>query len=491
MGLLDALKQAYQVGRNPGEGVGLKGLTSPGDPTAPYQAMASLAGMGTRYVVDDPLEALKALAGAWEKAVSGQGYDPVQEVTYPLMEFGMTSAVGSRVPGLKPPKGSLGAFVGADPDMVVAAKKRLGEGATPEDVWHEMMVMQGPEGKWRTEIPDKDVPLQINKLLHKKREMAQKLHAKYFDAGWTKHYLDKGFSPEEALQKVGQATGRNLGEEALDLARSAPAADLMRWAADYHNMGKTLVGDPLRLRDVYPHHDLFAKYPNLEDMPFEVGSAERMGSSTRGRVTGGPNKMVQLNESIAPMMIQGKKTTAHEVSHLIDAEEGWAQGGSPEMFSNVGPAMANDNITGRDRLREGLSRIKKNDPEVRALFNENYERWKAEDFVGANEALNQAHKLAEWKAYRNLASEIQARDAGNRAFMSEQELREKIPELLRRRDDPDVITWMGKGHDHSKSVGKPKRAYGLRGQVAPPLPPGVISQEEAQRKLQAMPFSVL
>ena len=80
------------------------------------------------------------------------------------------------------------------------------------------------------------------------------------------------------------------------------------------------------LKDVYDNEELFAAYPQLRDLPVVF---EQLDRETQGYFDG---KKIALNKALTER--QARTTLVHEIQHAIQAIEGFARGGNPEMFED-------------------------------------------------------------------------------------------------------------------------------------------------------------
>lgn len=97
-----------------------------------------------------------------------------------------------------------------------------------------------------------------------------------------------------------------------------------------------LLGSVYKMSDVLDHPELYAKYPEMRNIPVEAVSAR---DSSRGVQAffdpSTKNIGVALPSRSVPLEEQQKYTTSsllHELQHWVQNKEGWARGGNSAMF---------------------------------------------------------------------------------------------------------------------------------------------------------------
>lgn len=163
--------------------------------------------------------------------------------------------------------GSVGIFGGrlaqnAPLDDLVRAERLAASGATRDKIWRDTGWFKGPDGQWRFEIPD------------------------------NRAYSDAAAALGE-LREIAKAEGRRIGPE-----------------------------DTLPLGGVMGHRDLYAAYPQIENMPvrFSEPSSSAFGSYS------GASRSMTLRPDIASQPTPSR--ILHEGQHAVQHIEGFARGGN-------------------------------------------------------------------------------------------------------------------------------------------------------------------
>ncbi|MCH5211746.1 MAG: hypothetical protein J1G06_01910 [Oscillospiraceae bacterium] len=226
----------------------------------------------------------------------------------------------------------------ADTKALSRAQQMERNGETPETIWRETGWGSGLDGQSRFEIDDSG--------------------AEFSRAGLTENPDILRFRELQNKFIDGTITGTEMQElQALN------------------NVTKDVV-KPSKVGDYLKHDKLFEAYPYLKDIPL---SFEKMGNGTHGSYNPNTGEVV-LNSMDTPN--KNKETLLHELQHVIQSNEGFSGGASPEYYK-------------RGNITEAQAR----------------------------------------KLYRNTAGEIEARDTGSRINMTLDERRNTFPESMRQNGD--------------------------------------------------------
>lgn len=171
------------------------------------------------------------------------------------------------------------------------------------------------------------------------------------------------------------------------------------------------------LSDIVQHDELFKQYPEINDVPTFVTIDPKIGRAT-GYYHGADPQKGYAGELVvkAPSEESAKDTLTHEIQHWIQQKEGFARGGSPALGLNKDARkfydeMAKDIIAKRDAAKASGD-------------------WKTYDEM-QRQLVMDLPQQASFKAYQNLAGEIEARDAANRRTWP-MDLRRTMPPDLRK-----------------------------------------------------------
>lgn len=144
---------------------------------------------------------------------------------------------------------------------------------------------------------------------------------------------DAAFDPRGALQKATEAQA----EKVREVRGYGPMSPLQE--ASVPTARKQLIneGYQVRLRDILDHPELYQNYPELADMPVNIG---KLGDdSNYAGMYSSNNKSITMRGPRLPTSIAGsrnnKSTLIHEIQHAIQDIEGWPRGGNVEHMQNV------------------------------------------------------------------------------------------------------------------------------------------------------------
>lgn len=247
--------------------------------------------------------------------------------------------------------------------MEKAAIKMEKGGAKAEEIRNATGLVRGLDGHWRDELSDQFAKLKENPLLQ--------------DKEWAK---DKNYSSFGALHK-----SVNTGNQ------------------------------PVRVKDVLEHQDLYDAYPHLRNIEVVTHKA---GGDTRGAYYPGKNK-ISIAEDLKPE--EAKSTLLHELTHDIQNFEGWNHGAnSREEIKKY--ALQQEKIMGQI---EGINAQMKE-----ALNAGDLDRY--HELMAAREPLNKQYIAIDpykmgIKDYMNNAGEAEARLVQARMNLPPEELIKHFP----------------------------------------------------------------
>lgn len=215
--------------------------------------------------------------------------------------------VGAPAPvAAKMADGTLGSFMGVksktiDKTKLYKAQEMEMNGFHPDDIWEDTGTFRGADNRWRQEVNDKQSNLKIgNSGLTSVKTITDN------PTGWT--------SPKNHGE-VTETVSIPSRFEGLNNAKTIP--DLLK-ALSSPDSGQKVLGDILdhpKLYDAYPWLQNIKVYPLPKDSPYY------------GMARGGNE--IHMNE-LSPDEFHS--TLMHEVQHLIQTHEGFAQGANPDMF---------------------------------------------------------------------------------------------------------------------------------------------------------------
>ena len=228
--------------------------------------------------------------------------------------------------------------------------------------------------------------------------------------------LKEGVDPKEVWKLTG--TGRGLDnqfrQEISDLPMkfNEPEIDKfrrMRNANEVNDRSKSR----MNLYDLATHDPLRKAYPDSPETLIFRGMSNIGGGSTNTH----PWDTITLNvepvnhylpkkDSISDM----RDTLLHELQHNVQAEEGFAKGGNPQMFKEIKPTKIEQKEL--KKLKAEYEKLPAGSPErINAVSNYfDYER-----------------KFSSEGQYANLAGEVEARTTSRRANLDEAARKELYP----------------------------------------------------------------
>jgi hypothetical protein len=330
----------------------------------------------------------------------------------------------------------------ADLEALARAKEMQAAGVAEETIRQQTGWHIGMDGKWRWEIDDSGME-----------------YTSRGDLGFRER--NPGYARYRELLDKANRHALELSDEALTEAERAELNRLSNiWRGTFRKPGR-ITEDALpqdRLGDYIRHDELFEAYPQLRKTRLRF---QELRDGTRGQYD--PERdVITLSEGL-----RGKpqETLIHEIQHVIQKAEGFAQGSSPEFWEQVQkgeqPIRTNDRrvAEAERKIQEILDslppfvagqfnlhrHLEKSDPdkamELADDLSEGPYGDKFSDFFLLTWDLDMA--AAEENSirgagdlYRNTAGEIEARDAAARRKLTAEQRRSTEPA---RADDKTVF----------------------------------------------------
>lgn len=200
--------------------------------------------------------------------------------------------------------GSLGSFMGVragtfDKNALVKAQGMEAVGTHPDEIWDATKTFRGADGRWRQEIPDQNLNiLAAGTNLHPAAPMSRGIES------WTR--VD---APETISVK----------DSRVPLPPDASIGDIFKYLKQPEK--------DYRLGHVLDHPELYDAYPwlkNTKIRPMPEDLARNLGY--RGMVSDRTIYMDRLPTE------EFTGTLMHEIQHVIQTHEGFAQGANLKMF---------------------------------------------------------------------------------------------------------------------------------------------------------------
>jgi hypothetical protein len=271
--------------------------------------------------------------------------------------------------------------------------------------------------------------------------------------------LSAGKDPDEVLKYTGWKPGMEgkmrfeIDDRAMKFTPEAQAS----FTEQKGMQGLFKAGDDLRegvpLPKAIDHPDLFKQYPELSNVTLKADHPKGGGASFD------ENTMTIHVPKEGTMLGQDNSylsSITHEIQHWVQKKEGFARGGSPEMFS----VPIKREISTYDRDLKMIDDKIQHYKEYMGRFDPQYDRERIQDvgetLVGLMDERKQIEKYARDATkeliespfkYQNLAGEIEARDAAARRTW-DTDMRRAVPPDFRK----DAIIRMGDGGGSQMSV---------------------------------------
>ena len=269
----------------------------------------------------------------------------------------------------------------ADLEALRTAQEMEKDGADTETIRQKTGWFRGADGKWRWEIDDSgmefrrdgDAQLLNEPEYRKLQELTDK---------WAKSFEEDG-TPLSASE---EAEMSELQEKYSDMV----------WDEKY------------LLRDFLKHDKLFKEYPYLNRVSLVF---DELGSGENGYFDKRSNTIVLSDNLIGTT----ENTLIHEIQHVIQKIEGFANGSSPKYWN--------------ERMENGYSK-----------------RWASGEEMMPSEL------------YRNTAGEIEARDAAARRSLTAEERKNRKPNTG---DENTVFADGGESYSIGEIEGDDKKKYGV------------------------------
>ena len=226
----------------------------------------------------------------------------------------------------------------ADPLQLAEAEKMLNAGKDPEEVRKKTGWFKGVDGKMRFEISDKDAEILPDglKQISERDDISIKAANAWSEANTYEH--EQAEHPEKYPDGYLKGLIEQYKNEALSLGKKANEM--------FNNF---------TLGQLLKHDELFAAYPDLKNVHVDLLHRGDPAMGSTRTVYG--ERVIALNPEIFEKPAELKTVLMHEVQHLIQEREQFAQGGTVSSVRNLlHTALGNfENSPQRKQVRE-LSR---------------------------------------------------------------------------------------------------------------------------------------
>ena len=275
----------------------------------------------------------------------------------------------------------------------------------------------------------------------------------------------KGVDAKEIMNQLGlfrNPTDKHWRQEISDKVASIKGGPDFQSAVfkQMEKLGKDKTAEPMRVKDVLHHPELFAKHPELENIEVQFLPEKHPAYARVGFAEDG-NHFLQVKGSLPTE--DATKATLHELQHVIQEGSGHAVGGSSVDFMQQDAASkARDILNWRREVegqaeRMGLSPAKNSDWYLNAeqALVDKYHEMKAHDWLPHEEIRNQASwpmyskgtdsrtsaeqlmklyglenkttPFTPYQMYNRLGGEVEARQVMARKGLTDEERRQYFP----------------------------------------------------------------
>lgn len=253
--------------------------------------------------------------------------------------------------------------------------------------------------------------------------------------GWNAEANARAVQMEKAgatPEAIWQETGNYKAPDAAWRQEINDAGSRMTEKVHSDIMSKHFYNDPLS--EALTHKSLYRAYPELGRINTTVTAMEQ----PKGSFSPLRNEL----EASGPSSMTQRSTALHEIQHAIQQKEGFARGGSPEMFRQSTDfsfkALQDAAILDKTMRASNLSQLEAL-KRFEVLFGRKPEAgaFAALERVGtgkeldiARDAAREAEKLAKnpLESYRRLAGEAEARATQKRRNLTDEQRRAEFPE---------------------------------------------------------------
>ena len=193
------------------------------------------------------------------------------------------------------------------------------------------------------------------------------------------------------------------------------------------------------LGEVLSHDELFANYPELRDVKFEV----RNVPLDFQRATQGWFDIKQNKLFVTPYAIDPLSTVLHEVQHWIQNKEGFENGANPagsDLSNTAALKKLRTELTGHVTEAEALEADRPaaiKEGRYRSIFDEVVKASRAKDLLVAVDALlaNSAELAPKYAKLRELDTEIERLEKARKVLSEKQKEQNKKASLIRKAVD--------------------------------------------------------
>lgn len=345
------------------------------------------------------------------------------------------------------------------PEMAFQAGKMEAKGAKADEILEATGMVRGLDNQWRSELSDQFAKMKQKGDMFSEQYMAAK------DIDPIQVHLIK--AEEAKYGKSPPDVWKMNNEEYEDYFK------FRQEKIDEHN---ALQKAPVKVKDMLDHPQLFEAYPHLGEIKVQVGSGH---GGQRGSYNDA-QKTITLAGHLSPE--EARSTLLHELTHGIQAKEGFNRGGNPDMFTHQKLAQElkqNLEIRGvadvvkkgmpngtEDEILAKLENIYKNkgfDQEyIKKALDRDYWTDEIAQKIVKDYGLDtgRAFPYTKEEMYKNLAGEAEARMVQNRLDLSPEELRQKFPYQYAPKNhgldiDPDVANVIS---DRGQLINEPSQS---------------------------------
>jgi hypothetical protein len=297
--------------------------------------------------------------------------------------------------------------------LMSGAEAKLAQGVPREEVFRELGVFRGPEGKWRYEIDDSGMDFDLSGI----------------PAGRGRIKVAEDYLREQGRTERWPIGNPNVPDELQSQA--------LRWADENPDIQRGKVGQAAN------HQELFTAYPDAPNIDLAIEKRMGLGGSYDPA-----DNLISVGGGT--LTTNPQSTLLHELQHAVQGREGFAAGGNPNQFSltesiekmkesnRLFDIMTGD-VAKKLQAAKGdfraLIELRKQHPEQYAEISDILNKLGTTDFDEATDKILAMGKTeSPGEKYMRLAGEVEARAVQDRMNMTMPERRSVFPEYATRND---------------------------------------------------------
>ncbi len=369
----------------------------------------------------------------------------------------------------------------ADIERFETAKELEANGVSSEDIRKQTGWFKGQDEKWRFEINDSQAildsiiqPFNLTKEIRelkdevqtyesykytilqqldeigKVRKNIEKLLAEYKKFGFNEYYtplLDEIVITSNSMNKFVELCEKHIENVNKDI-NDTLKYHMVDFSLFNKDDLKKLNGTSVKLDYLFHHLELFEAYPELREVTVTFAYKEESETNKKSVYGDATDNNITLYQACFKDEKTFKETLLHEVQHLIQEIEGFAQGISiedaTEKLQRIQKNTQAKVVRRYKKLQSEIARLKPmfeetmrtegkssySGDEFVAFLNQNGEYVKAyDDYINEEKKLKKLKGLSGNEIYYHTTGEVEARDVESRINMTDEERMNTRPNI--------------------------------------------------------------